>query len=98
MPELDHFVSVDFCRFSQSDATIAEEALVEFEGCWNDAESRLKVIPGKDALAALNDTFQAQYGVSITATAIIDAMRATEVPDEMQRIFGDLSKFSSSKV
>lgn len=82
---------------SQSEATITEEALVEFEGYWKDAESRLKVIPGKEALGALNDTLQKQYGVSITATAIIDAMKTTEVANEMQGIIHDLSKFASSK-
>lgn len=71
---------------------------MEFEGCWKDAESRLKVIPGKEALGALNDTLQGQYGVSITATAIIDAMKAIEIADEMQCLIRDLSKFALSKV
>jgi len=82
---------------SQSDATITEEALVEFEDCWKDVHSRLKVIPGKEALSTFNDTLQKQHGISITATAIIDAMRTDEIADEMKQIIKDLSVFASSK-
>jgi AAA domain, putative AbiEii toxin, Type IV TA system len=83
---------------SQHEATITEEGLLEFEDCWKDADSRLKVIPGKEALSALNGALQKRYGISITATAIIDAMSTNEIADEMKRIVSDLSVFASSKI
>lgn len=83
---------------SRSETEIAEDALKEFESCWKDLDARLQVIPGKEALAALNQTLQNQYGVSITATAILDAMRSGEIPNEMRDIITDVSKFASSKV
>jgi energy-coupling factor transporter ATP-binding protein EcfA2 len=82
---------------NQSEATITEEALVEFEDCWKDLDSRLLVIPGKEALSAFNDTLQKQYGISTTATAIIDAMRTDEIAAEMKQIINDLSSFASLK-
>jgi hypothetical protein len=83
---------------SLNDATITEDALVEFEECWKAPELRLAVIPGKDALSTLNQTLQEEYGVSVTPTAILDAMKASEIPDEMQQLIADLSKFASLKV
>jgi hypothetical protein len=71
---------------------------VEFEECWKAPELRLAVIPGKDALSTLNQTLQEEYGVSVTPTAILDAMKASEIPDEMQQLIADLSKFASLKV
>jgi hypothetical protein len=81
---------------AQSDATTTEDALIEFERCWKDPISRLKVIPGKDALSAINVALQAKYGVSVTATAIIDAMRTSEIAAEMTTLLNCLSTFASS--
>lgn len=81
----------------RSDATVTEDALVEFEECWKAPDSRLAVIPGKEALATLNQILQEKYGVNITVTAILDAMKPSEVPDEMQQLVSDLSKFALLK-
>lgn len=80
----------------RSDATITEEALLEFDQCWNDPSSRLEVIPGKDALSTLNQALQEKYGVGITTTAILNAMTAAEVPSEMQRLIQELEAFAAS--
>jgi hypothetical protein len=39
---------------SIDDATFNEEVLNEFETLWSTAESRLLVVPGKEALGAIN--------------------------------------------
>jgi hypothetical protein len=80
------------------EATVNIEALNEFEECWTDSNSRLNVIPGKDAISALNQHLQDTYGVSITPTAIIDAMNVSEVPTEMRELIEDISRFSSARV
>lgn len=77
-----------------SDASITGDALGEFEALWANPESRLCAITGKEALGAINATLQERYGISVTPTAIIDAMRITEVPEEMRSLIGDLSEFS----
>jgi len=79
------------------EATINEAGLDEFEACWKDAESRLEAIPGKEAISVVNQHLQKEYGVSVTATAIIDAMRADEVPSEMQTLIHEVSTFASNK-
>jgi hypothetical protein len=81
---------------ARSDATINEEALIEFESCWINASSRLAVIPGKAALSILNMHLQEKYGANITPSAIIDAMTTSEVVDEMKKLIADISQFALS--
>lgn len=77
------------------EAAVNEIALNEFEETWKVASRRLAVIPGKEAISFLNQHLQDEYGVSITPTAIVDAMRADEIPGEVQKLVQDLSKFSA---
>jgi predicted ATP-dependent endonuclease of OLD family len=81
---------------STHETVVNQEALERFECLWKDVSRRLDVIPGKDALRAFNAHLQAHYGVSITSTAIIDAMRLDEIPDEMSELVSTLSEFAAS--
>lgn len=80
-----------------SDASINEAALKEFNAGWQQLAIRLKAIPGKEAISAVNQYLQKLYGVSVTPTAIIDAMKRDEVTSEMDSIVQSLSQFSKSK-
>jgi energy-coupling factor transporter ATP-binding protein EcfA2 len=80
------------------EATINEAALQEFEPYWKDLDSRLEVIPGKEAMSAVNQFLQDQYSVSVTPTAIIDAMRDDEIPADMKQLVYDISQFASPEV
>ena len=76
------------------ETTSNEAALGELEQLWDDSSTRLRVIPGKSALSFINQKLQNLYGVSLTPTAIIDAMRKEEVPIEMSELIVSLSNFS----
>jgi predicted ATPase len=80
-----------------NEATVMEAALREFDRAWRNAETRLQLIPGKDAISYLNQEIQARFGVSITATAIIDAMLEGEVPAGIREIMTLLSGFVQSR-
>ena len=77
------------------EATINEAALNEFEEIWNVTSRRLAVIPGKDAISFVNQHLQDEYGVSLTPTAIIDAMKIDEIPIEIRDLIHGLSMFSA---
>ena len=78
----------------ETDETVFDErALTEFESKWSEREGRLSLIPGKDALARLNQVLQERYGVSITPTAIVDAMSTAEIPRQVKRLVPDLDSF-----
>ena len=91
-------------RFERSQAskdskpTIHEAALAEFELRWKDLDHRLLMVPGKAALSAVNKSLQDQYGISVTPTAIIDAMQISEVPEEMKRLVNAISEFAATTV
>jgi hypothetical protein len=80
------------------EATIAEIAIGEFERNWQDTASRLRVMPGKEALSYLNTEMQEKYRVTLTATGIIDAMMIDEVPSEVKSLIDALTAFCTSKV
>lgn len=73
---------------------VNEAALDSFEEVWRDPAGRLNVIPGKEAFGAVNKYAQDVYGINLTATAVIDAMRVDEVPTEMKRLVQLLLEFS----
>ena len=77
------------------EATVNEAALQEFDDCWKNLDSRLEAIPGKEAMSAINQHLQERYGVSVTPTAIIDAMKVDEIPSDMKQLIHDISQFAS---
>jgi hypothetical protein len=81
---------------SIDDATFNEEVLNEFETLWSTAESRLLVVPGKEALGAINKYVQELYGVNITATSIVDMMKLEEISLEMASLIKALGLFAST--
>jgi hypothetical protein len=80
------------------ESVIAEAALREFEASWSDTTSRLQMIPGKDALSAINNHLQNRYGINITVTAIIDNMTRDEIPEEMRLLVEGLNDFSATRI
>lgn len=81
-----------------SEETVSEIVLRSIEDGWKDALSVLKMLPGKEALSALNGDLQKAYGVTITPTGIIEAMRLDEVPTDMRVLISSLSDFSKRPV
>jgi len=82
-------------RTKADDAQIDVESLEKFEGLWSDPVERYKLIPGKEAISAVNEYLQDSYGVSVTPAAIIDAMHVDEIPSEMRELVEELVLFAS---
>ena len=80
-----------------AETTSNETALSELEQLWNDDPIRLKIIPGKDALSFFNRSLEERYGISVTPTAIVVAMRREEVPKEMCELIESLLIFARSR-
>jgi hypothetical protein len=77
------------------EASVTEAALLIFEEDWKNPELLLKMIPGKEALSAINQILQRRYQVSVTPTGIIDAMRIEEIPKDMSKLIQDITNFCS---
>ncbi len=78
----------------KDDATTNQAAYVEFEARWGDPAQRLRMLPGKEALSAVNKVLQDKYDISLTPTSIIDAMKVQEVPADMRVLLGQIETFS----
>lgn len=79
------------------EATANEAALSEFESRWSNSDMRLAMVPGKDALSGVNEHLQERYGITVTPTAIIDAMKNDEVPREIERLLVSLDAFAQMR-
>ena len=77
------------------DSRIDAESLEKFERLWNDPVERYRLIPGKEAISAVNTHLQEVYDISVTPVGIIDAMRTDEIPMEMRNLVDGLVSFSS---
>ena len=88
------------CQFARShspttdESTITEKTLAEIESSW---ERPLDMIPGKDAISGFNELLQDQFGISVTTTAVIDAMRIEEIPAEIVELVDKLDTFTTSE-
>jgi hypothetical protein len=76
-----------------NETTVTQSSFEAFEKIWVTESSRFNALPGKDALSAINTRLQDQFGISVTATSIIDAMLLNEVPDEMVQLLQMLRNF-----
>jgi energy-coupling factor transporter ATP-binding protein EcfA2 len=79
------------------EATVNEIGFADFERRWANCSERFAMIPGKDALAKINEVLQTKFGISVTPTLIIDAMAAEEVPGEIRVLLERLAEFSAVK-
>ncbi|ANL26472.1 hypothetical protein AMC90_CH00597 [Rhizobium phaseoli] len=75
-------------------AKYTEIALQEFDENWKEGDRCFELVPAKDALSILNAYIAEKFGISITASAIIDAMHADEIPRDMANLVEELEKFS----
>jgi len=69
--------------------------LRDFDVDWRDHNKRLAMIPGKEAIAAINQHLQSAYKVSVTPTAIVDAMYTEEIPSDAKQLVIGLAGFVS---
>lgn len=83
---------------SLDQATINQRLLEEFEEVWGNLGRRLEIVPGKDILSNLNKYLQDRYKVTLSAAAIISAMRPEEVPDEIRNLIEKLDNFRMQSI
>ena len=84
-------------RTSKDPATVAEEAISLLDQAWQDASSRLMVVPGKQMLAALNSQLQEEFGISITAAQIIRNLAPDEIAEDLRDILQNLNDFAKGE-
>lgn len=69
---------------------------VAMDSQWNDIHSRLKIIPGKQFIAALSGYLQEKFGTSITANMLIEGLKRDEIDSELLTLLKRLSRFCNA--
>lgn len=72
---------------------IYSEVLAKFEKRWNDLQTRIALVPGKEVLSILRNRVQETYGVTLTDTRIAEAMNRNDVPTDMCNLLSALETF-----
>jgi hypothetical protein len=75
------------------DTTLMERAMNEFEAEWTDFSKRMKLVPGKEVLGALNSRLQEMLGINLSPNQIVEAFGIDEIPAEMSSIIKELESF-----
>jgi hypothetical protein len=83
-------------RSAKDPVTVAAEAVRKLDEDWSSLDRRLRIVPGKQALAALNTELQRSLRVSVTAAQIIRHLPPADIAADLRSILGDLDIFASA--
>jgi len=73
-------------------ATISAEAIRRFDHQWQDLDSRLLIVPGKEILRQLRQSIKEQYGVTLTDHRLVSAFRRKDIPADMLDLLAKLEQ------
>ena len=80
------------------ETTLIKNALGEFERVWGDFDERLKIVPGKKALARFNARLMDECKVSVSVGSIVSAFSRGDIPDSMNNLLDQLNTFGKRTV
>jgi hypothetical protein len=75
------------------DSTIDERLMIEFDSKWKDPKIRLLLVPGKEVLGDLNTHLQKMYGVTISASLVVECLTQNDIPAEMKSLIEGIDEF-----
>jgi hypothetical protein len=85
---------VDYLRHSRRDSSqIVAETSSLFESRWNNLDSRLTIIPGKEVLRSLRSEIQGAYGITLTDQKIVSNMPPDEIASDLVELVRALDRF-----
>lgn len=74
-------------------ATLNMETMELFEEKWNNVNTRMEIVPGKEVLRQLRAAIQTQYSVSITDFRIIDEFKSSDIPTDLRELIFGIDEF-----
>jgi hypothetical protein len=79
-------------------ATILDAFTKKFDASWKDLNYRLKVVPGKEFISALNTHLQKKYQITVTNAQIINHIKKEEFDPELLEVLNSLELFKKGKL
>jgi energy-coupling factor transporter ATP-binding protein EcfA2 len=78
--------------------TISEEAMNNFDRRWENFESRMLIVPGKETLSALNAHLQDSHKIALSPNFIVELFQQNEIPAEVTALLNQLETIRKANV
>ena len=75
--------------------SLNREATEWFEKAWASVQGRVRIVPGKDALHAVNSLLQDEVGITLTTATITEAVTNRTASEELKSLVRTLDDFRS---
>jgi len=82
-------------RTPKDPATVVAEAVKRLDEEWKTLDRRLRIVPGKQVLSALNLELQRNVQVSVTPPQLIRLIAPAEIGPDLEVILGELDQFAT---
>jgi hypothetical protein len=82
-------------RTAKDPATVVAEAVKLLDEEWKTLDRRLRIVPGKQVLSALNVELQRTLQVSVTPPQIIRLIAPAEIGVDLEVILAELDQFAT---
>lgn len=78
-------------------STLNKKTIEMFDQKWNDLNTRVEIVPGKDVLRKLRTKISEIYSVNLTDFKIIDEFKVDEIPLDMKQLLDELEKYRKKR-
>jgi energy-coupling factor transporter ATP-binding protein EcfA2 len=78
--------------------SISEEAMDEFDAKWGQVGTRMRLVPGKELLSALNAYLQNSLKIAVSASALADSFGRDEMPPPLLELLHKLDEMRSAEI
>ncbi len=82
-----------FRTLGRDNADVSRETIESFNLRWQNLETRLEIVPGKEVLGAVREVVKSQTGASLTLGRIMQAFREGDVPNDMVVLVNGIDQF-----
>lgn len=72
--------------------TIRQKIMMEFDELWGKLSDRVRIVPGKEVFASLNQYLQQQYQITISPNLVIESFHVHDIPSEIVLIIDHLDQ------
>lgn len=72
--------------------SISEAAMNEFDKKWQSVENRMKIVPGKELISALNAHLQSKYKIALSPIFIVESFQRNEVSQQVADLLHKLDE------
>ena len=78
--------------------TISEAAMNEFDEKWGRLDARMRLVPGKEVLSALNAYLKSSLKLALSANALVESFAPIEIPPSLIALLHKLDEMRKTEI